>query len=216
MIELYGADYSVYVRSSRLALLEKGIAYELIPIDVFATGGAPESYLVMQPFGKIPTLKHGDFTLFETAAILRYIDEAFDGPPLQPASLQQRARMNQFLSILDNYAYKTLVWDIFVERVSKPSGGAAADEVKIASALGQARKIVNALEALTADGPFLLGDRLTLADCHAAPMLALFEMSEEGRLLLRSAPKLSSWLQTFRQRNSFKQSEPNSHEGAAS
>lgn len=124
MIELYGADYSVYVRSARMALIEKGIAYELVPIDVFAPGGPPESYLELQPFGKIPTLKHGDFTLFETAAILRYIDEAFDGPPLQPASPQPRARMAQLLSILDNYAYKTLVWDIFVERVSKPSGGA--------------------------------------------------------------------------------------------
>ena len=43
MIELYGADYSVYVRSARMALIEKGIAYELVPIDVFAPGGPPES-----------------------------------------------------------------------------------------------------------------------------------------------------------------------------
>ncbi|MGS4989482.1 glutathione S-transferase family protein [Roseibium sp. RP-7] len=204
MIELYGADYSVYVRSARMALIEKGIAYELVPIDVFAPGGPPESYLELQPFGKIPTLKHGDFTLFETAAILRYIDEAFDGPPLQPASPQPRARMAQLLSILDNYAYKTLVWDIFVERVSKPSGGAPADEVKIASALGRARTIVETLEALVTEGPFLMGDQLTLADCHAVPMLALFELSEEGRLLLRSAPKLSSWLHMFKERDSFR------------
>ncbi len=54
------------------------------------------------------------------------------------------------------------------------------------------------------EGPFLMGDQLTLADCHAVPMLALFELSEEGQLLLRSAPKLSSWLQMFKERDSFR------------
>ncbi|TYC65142.1 glutathione S-transferase family protein [Stappia sp. BW2] len=208
MIELYGADYSVYVRSARLALIEKGVAHELRPIDVFAAGGPPASYLELQPFGKIPALKHGDFTLYETAAILRYIDEAFDGPPLQPGSPQLRARMAQFLSILDNYAYKTLVWDIYVERVSKPREGASADEVKIASALGPARTIIQALETLAADDGFLLGDQLTLADCHAAPMLALFEKTDEGGFLLRSAPRMSSWLGMFQERRSFSQTEP--------
>ncbi|MEE4011697.1 glutathione S-transferase family protein [Roseibium sp. FZY0029] len=208
MIELYGADYSVYLRSARLALLEKGVAHELRPIDVFAPGGPPESYLQLQPFGKIPALKHDDFTLHETAAILRYIDEAFDGPPLQPSTPRARARMTQFLSILDNYAYRTLVWDIYVERVSKTREGAPSDEVRIASALGLARTIIQALEALAADGPFLMGGQLTLADCHAAPMLTLFETADEGALLLRSAPRLSAWLQMFRDRNSFLQSKP--------
>lgn len=208
MIELYGADYSVYVRSARLALFEKGVACKLIPIDVFAPGGPPASYLELQPFGKIPALKHDDFTLYETAAILRYVDEAFDGPPLQPGSPRPRARMTQFLSILDSQAYKPLVWDIYVERVSKTRKGAPADEVKIASALGPARTIVTALESLVADGPFLMGDQLTLADCHAAPMLTLFEAADEGRLLLRSAPRLFAWLQRFKERDSFRMSEP--------
>jgi glutathione S-transferase len=208
MIELYGADYSVYVRSSRLALIEKGVPYRPIPVDVFASGGPPADYIELQPFGKIPALKHEGFTLYETAAILRYVDEAFDGPDLQPEDTQTRARMNQILSILDHHAYRTLVWDIYVERVSKTRNGAPADEVKIASALGPARTIVSALEALAVDGPFLLGDRISLADCHAAPMLALFEKAEEGRLLLRSAPKLSAWLAGFKERHSFRETEP--------
>ncbi|MHA7777801.1 glutathione S-transferase family protein [Roseibium sp. M-1] len=208
MIELFGADYSVYVRSARLALAEKGVPYRLVPIDVFAPGGPPSHYFAVQPFGKIPALKHDGFTLYETAAILRYIDEAFDGPDLQPEVPRARARMAQILAILDNHAYRTLVWDIYVERASKTRNGAPADEVRIASALGPARTIVEALETLTDAGPFLLGDRLTLADCHTAPMLALFEKAEEGRLLLRSAPKLSAWLAGFRERDSFVATEP--------
>lgn len=208
MIELFGADYSVYVRSARLALAEKGIPYQLVPVDVFAPGGAPSDYLGIQPFGKIPALKHGAFTLFETVAILRYLDEAFDGPALQPDDPAGRARMTQILSILDTCAYKTLVWDVYVERVVRTRDGAPADEVKIASSMGLARTIVAALEDLCAGGPFLLGDRLTLADCHAAPMLSLFRQAEEGVLLLKAAPKLRGWLDRFEARPSFSATAP--------
>ncbi|MBN9671345.1 glutathione S-transferase family protein [Roseibium aggregatum] len=208
MIDLFGADYSVYVRSARLALEEKGVAYALRPVDVFAAGGPPESYLALQPFGKIPALKDGDFALYETQAILRYVDEAFDGPALQPETAKARARMNQCLAILDNYAYRTLVWGIYVERIVKTQDGRPADEVAIASALGLARTVVSALEALAAPGPFLLGERPTLADCHAAPMLSLFEQAEEGQMVLKSAPKLATWLEAFRTRQSFQKTEP--------
>lgn len=208
MIELYGADYSVYVRSARLALEEKGLAYRLIPVDVFAPGGPPADYLSLQPFGKIPALTDGSFTLHETTAILRYVDEAFEGPDLQPEDARGRARMTQILSVLDGYAYKTLVWDIFVERVVKTRDGTPADEVKIASSVGTARTVVARLESLCSDGLFFLGDTPSLADCHAAPMLSLFQKAEEGTLLLKAAPRLTAWLSRFSARPSFKGTEP--------
>jgi glutathione S-transferase len=82
---LYGADYSVYVRDARLALLEKGVDHELVPVDIFAEGGPPAWYGDLHPFGKIPAFEHDGFRLFETSAIARYVDEAFDGPALQPS-----------------------------------------------------------------------------------------------------------------------------------
>lgn len=208
MIELFGADYSVYVRSARLALEEKELDYRLEPVDVFAPDGPPGDYLALNPFGKIPTLRHGNFVLYETQAILRYVDEAFEGPSLQPSDTRARARMNQVLSVLDNYAYRTLVWEIFVERVVKPRSGTTADEVRISSALGMARKIVGALESLKQSGPFLMGDRPSLADCHAAPMMYLFQQAEEGKLLLKGAPGLSAWLERARSRPGFRATEP--------
>lgn len=210
MITLYGSDYSVYLRSARLALEEKGAAYELVPVDVFAPDGPPESFLKLNPFGKVPVFSHADLTLYETSAILRYVDEALDGPPLQPEEPRQRARMNQILSLLDSEAYPILVWEIYVERMVKTRGGHAADEVRISSAIGRARVIVSALESLCSQGPFLLGSHLTLADCHAAPMLHLFDQAEEGQVLLKSAPKLSGWLDRIRQQKSFEVTTPGS------
>ncbi len=119
-VVLYGAPYSVYVRIARLTLAEKGVPYRLVEVDVFGDAAAREAHLVRQPFGKIPAFEHGGFELYETSAICRYIDEAFPGPSLQPPTPEARARMMQAISILDSYAYRTLVWDIFVERVMKP------------------------------------------------------------------------------------------------
>jgi hypothetical protein len=87
---VFGAPYSVYVRAVRLALEEKGVAYELVPVDIFAVDGPPSEHLTRHPFGKIPAFEHTGFCLYEAGAIIRYIDGAFAGPPLQPADPRNR------------------------------------------------------------------------------------------------------------------------------
>ena len=114
-VTLHGAAYSVYVRIVRLALAEKGVAHDHEEVDIFAAGGPPPEHLVRHPFGKIPTLSHDGFTLFETAAICRYIDEAFDGPPLLPRDARGRARAAQVIGLLDAYGYRAMVWDVYVQ-----------------------------------------------------------------------------------------------------
>ena len=120
---VYGARYSVYVRSVLLALTEKGVAHGVVEVDIFAKDGPPADHLARHPFGKIPAFEHDGFRLFETPAIARYVDEAFPGPALQPADPKDRARMMQAIGILDSYAYRCWIWDIYVERVSLPKRG---------------------------------------------------------------------------------------------
>ncbi|MBB4571703.1 glutathione S-transferase family protein [Rhizobium leucaenae] len=190
---LFGADYSVYVRIARLALLEKGVEHERVPIDVFAEGGPPASYLERHPFGLIPAFEHGDFRLYETAAITRYVDEVFDGPRLQPVAPRQRARMNQIVSIADGYLYPHLVWGICVERVFKPAKGIAADEERIAASLSKAAISLAALSDLIGYTPWFCGPEQTLADLYVAPMFDYFLMAPEGREMIEHHPKLASW-----------------------
>jgi glutathione S-transferase len=154
---VFGAPYSVYVRAVRLALEEKGVHYELVPIDIFTSEGAPAEHTARHPFGKIPAFEHAGFRLYEAGAITRYVDEAFPGPRLQPQDPCGRARMNQIVSILDSYAYRTLVWDIYVERVSRPARGGAADEQKIGGALPRAEVCLSALSDLIGESPWLAG-----------------------------------------------------------
>lgn len=201
---LYGADYSVYVRIVRMALIEKGVDHDLVPVDVFAAEGPPEWYGAFHPFGRIPAFAHGDLHLYETTAITRYVDEAFDGPSLQPAQAMARARMNQIIAMLDAYAYRPMVWDVAVERLEK----SAPDEALIASALEHADKALQALVALTASGPWLLGDQLTLADLHACPILGYFAKAPEGRAMLARHPAIETWWNRLADRQSYRTSAP--------
>ncbi|MBP1858836.1 glutathione S-transferase family protein [Rhizobium herbae] len=205
---LFGADYSVYVRAVRLALFEKGVDYDLVPIDVFAETGPPPPYLTRQPFGRIPALEHDGFQLYETGAITRYIDEAFEGPALQPADPCHRARVNQIISIADGYVYSTLVWGIYVERVSKPLRGEPSDETRLAASLSKAPVILKALADLMGDGPWLGGTALTLANLHVAPMMDYFAKSPEGLPMLDRHANLRGWWSRMRERASMRQTEP--------
>jgi len=201
---LFGASYSVYVRAARLALEEKRVPYRLVEVDIFAPEGPPPDYLQRHPFKRIPAFEHEGFRLYETGAITRYVDEAFAGPPLMPTAPRARARVNQIIGILDNYGYRPLIWDIFVERVRAPAQGRGADEAKIAAALPRAETCLRGIEALIDPaGPSLTGGNVSLADLHAAPMFAYFCMAREGAELLSSQPRLSRWWQSMRNRPSM-------------
>jgi glutathione S-transferase len=196
---LYGADYSVYVRIARMTLEEKGVGYERIPLDIFAAEGIPSWYLEHHPFGRIPAFEHDGFRLFETNVIARYVDEAFDGPALQPADPRGRARMGQMTGMLDAYGYRAMGWDVAVERLEK----AEPDERLIAGGLSQAETVLRVLTSLKVPGPWLLGDQVTLADLHAAPIIAYFLKVADGKKLLTGFPEIQAWWDRIADRQAF-------------
>lgn len=191
------------MRIVRLALEEKGLPYRLEEVDIFAEGGPSAAYLKRHPFGRIPAFEHDGFQLYEAAAIVRYVDEAFDGPALQPAGLAARTRMNQAIAVLDNYAYRTLVWDVYVEATSDPAEGEGPDKAKIAAALPRAALCLKALADLKGGTAWLAGDEFSLADLFAAPMLACFMRTEEGRDLLDGVAGLRDWWRAMAARESM-------------
>ena len=200
---LFGASCGVYVRIVRLALAEKGVAYRLVERDLPELDGPWPEGPQHHSFGRIPAFEHDGFVLYEAGAITRYIDEGFAGPALQPASPRGRARMHQIISLLDNHAYHTLVWDIFVERVRAAFEGRTPDQARIAAALPVAETCLDELVEIMADGPYLTGERITLADLHAAPMMIYAHMSPEGAALMRARPALETWLARIGRRSSI-------------
>lgn len=191
---LFGLPRSVYTRIARLALEEKNVPYRLEEVEIFGPEGVPPSHLDRHPFGKIPVLRHGEFSLYETAAICRYVDEAYAGPGLQPGAVTARARMTQIIGLLDSYAYRPMVWGVFVQRVRLPLSGSSTDEALVATSLAQARNVLRALASLVDHSPFLAGAELSLADLHAYPMLRYFALASEGASAINEHRSLADWL----------------------
>lgn len=202
-VTLFGADDSVYVRFARMTLHEKGVDYELVPIDIFAADNVPASYVDRQPFGKIPSFEHDGFRLYETGAITRYVDEAFPGPKLQPEDTRRRARMNQLISIADAYIYRHLVWGLYVELVSKAANGQPPDQRRVGEAREKMPLCLGVLSNFLTDSPWLCGDGLTLADLYLAPMLDYFLMVPEGMDAFRKFMNLQEWRDRVGNRESF-------------
>jgi glutathione S-transferase len=192
---LYGLARSVYTRIARLALEEKRVRYTFEEVEIFAAAGVPTQHYARHPFGRIPVLDHQGFMLYETAAITRYVDEAFSGPRLQPQEPHARARMNQVIGILDAYAYRSMIWGVFVARIVAPEEGIIADEKLVTEALQVSRTCCRALDEILGGNRYFTGDEITLADLHALPILLYFAMTQEGRDTLSEYPRLRAWLE---------------------
>lgn len=211
-VVLHGYHLSVYLRIARLALAEKGVACERVEVNPFAPD-VPAAYLELHPFGRVPVLVHDGFALYETAAITRYIDRAFPGPPLQPSQPKALARMDQVIGVVDAYAYWPLVRQVFAHRVIRPRLGQPPDEAEIAGGLAAAPKVLGALEKLAAGDTFLVGPALSLADLHLGAMIAYFVQAPEGAALLPAFPRLAAWWSSIAARSSFAATDPQPRPG---
>jgi len=100
-----GFPGSTYVHIIRLILTHKNVPYRFR--DLEPEMGTP-AHIALHPFGRVPVLQHGDLTLYETSAIATYIDEAFDGPSLQPHTPAARGRLQQWISSVNAYYYPEL------------------------------------------------------------------------------------------------------------
>src|SRR5690349_1499716 len=175
---VYGPAGSTYVWSVRLALAEKGVAHELV--DVPFGAHREEPHLSRHPFGKVPAFEHDGFTLYETQAILRYIDEGFPVAPLQPTDLHQFARMSQIMSIVDAYAWPSIAAGIVFNRILAPRLGFPVNEGGVAKAVPPARLCLSEFARLMGDQQFMAGERITLADLMVVPLVYYLARTPEG------------------------------------
>lgn len=191
-VELHGYQYSIYLRIVRMALAAKGVPYDRIEVNPFSES-VPENYMKLNPFGRVPTLVHDGFVLYETTAITRYIDEAFEGPALQPEAPRSRARMAQIVAIIDADGYWPMVRQVFSQRIFDPRLGTLSDEREILAGIEGSEKVLNVLEGIAIEGMQLNGEDMTLADIHLAPVIAALTAAPEGEVLLARYVKLHAW-----------------------
>jgi glutathione S-transferase len=202
-VTLFGDARSTYTRTARMGLAEKGVACTLQ-----SCGPHTPEVLAVSPFGRIPVLRDGDFGLYETSAILRYVDESFDGPSLLPGTIAERARCEQWISVTNAYLYDTMVRRYVLQFIFPRGEGGRPDRGVIDGALKEMPAQLAALEQGCARSEFLAGSVVSMADLFVAPILAYVERMPEGKSLLADAPRLMRAQARVRERASFTATEP--------
>ena len=193
---------SPYGRAVLAALEEKRAPWRLAPV----TPGTfqSEAHLARHPFGRVPVLEDGDFRLYETQAILRYLDRLLPTPALTPADLRAAARMDQAMNVNDWYLFQGVANVIVFERVVGPRlFNKPADAAALEAAMPKARRVFPELGRLLGRDPWFAGQTFSLADLMIAPQLELFAMAPEWDELTQSAPALRAYVERAEARPSF-------------
>jgi glutathione S-transferase len=183
---------SPYGRAVLATLEEKAAPYRLSPVAPGALRSEP--HVTRHPFGKVPVLEHGDFILYETQAILRYLDRILPSPPLTPADPRVAARMDQLLNVNDCYLFREVATVITFQRVVGPRLlGMAPDEAAIAAVMPRAHVVFDALAGFLGEQTFFTGESPSLADLLLACDVDFFAGIPEWAPLVGSRANLCAW-----------------------
>ena len=191
-ITIHGVPNSSYVRTARMACIEKGLAHTLeAPIEG------------LHPWKRVPVLRHGDVTLYETSAILRYVEEIGTGPSLLPATAAARGLMEQWISAINCYLYETLVRGYAFSYIGPMLAGKDPDPAQIRASLPALDRDIGRLDAAYAKHAFIAGDAPSLADLLVAPIIQTVRMFPEGKRAVSAAGNLSRAYTALAARPSF-------------
>jgi glutathione S-transferase len=193
MFTVYTVPGSPFARAVCATLEEKKAAWRVVGVAPDRMRG--DEHLARHPFGRVPVLEHDDFLLYETQAILRYLDRVLRQPSLTPADPRSAARMDQAMNVNDWYLFQGCASVIGFQRVIGPRLlELTPDEAAIAEAMPRAKVVFAELARLLGDSPYIAGDTLSLADLLVAPQMDILAETPEWNELTGADSKLPAWL----------------------
>jgi glutathione S-transferase len=201
MPTIHGVNASPFVRKVRVAMLEKGLEYELEPVMPI---GVSEEFKKLSPLGKIPVYQDGDFVLPDSSCIIAYLERIHPEPRLYPVNDEDYGRA----LFLEEYGDTRLgegLTTVFFERVVRCKiMKQEPDEALVSHALDELiPPLFDYLEQTVGDGEGIVGGRFSIADIGIASPFVNFhhcgENVDAGRW-----PTLAAYLQRVLGRPSFK------------
>jgi len=199
-VEILGIPQSTYTRVVRMACEEKRVPYDLTIVPPHTPPIA-----AIHPFGKVPAFRHGDLELCESSAIARYLDAAFDGPPLFPTAPAAAARAEQWVSLVNSHMDRTLVRTYVLAYVFPKGPGGTPDRAAIDAVLPDVRAQLALLDTAVADTGHLAGEDFSFADINVLPILAYLRQLPESGAALAALPHLSGYVERHAARPSFRE-----------
>lgn len=193
MIKIYYGPPSLYGRKAIAVLEEKELDYEIIPMDLKAQDHKKPEYLELNPNGEIPTLKDEDFVVYESTAIIEYLNDEYPEPPLLPEDSEGRARVRMIEDYCDLHLYPAIVWCL-VKKMLKGDAPEEEDSLPIKEALDRIEKYLGGQE-------YLAGE-FSLADCAFMPVISSLKgLGLEG--LMPASEAMQAYVARLQSRPSY-------------
>jgi len=226
---LYNAPQSTCSQRVRFVLNAKGLAFDEVKLNLLEGDQLKPDYLKLNPNGVVPTLDHDGQIVIDSTVIAEYLDEVAPAASFTPENPVRRARMRALMHFIDempaaavrvptfNLAFlprfqKMSREDFVAMAESKPlrrefmltMGQTGFPQAEMDAALGRLRRAYERMDAEIAasGGPWLLGERITLADVAVMP--ALVRMHDLGMPDWQDLPRVAAWFDNIRAEPAFK------------
>lgn len=197
MITLIDIPLSPYAQKVKLALLEKGLAFDTTRVDLSLA--SPELH-ALNPRGEVPALRDGEVVVCDSSVILAYLEDAYPEPALLPDTAPERARVRELEKLCDD-AYEPVVWGMAELTWFERASGALKESL-LARAAEQVGSLNARLDAQLQNREWLNGASFGFGDIVAYPVV-------NAAAAQRNAPvpgsRLDGWLRTMRARPSTQQ-----------
>jgi glutathione S-transferase/GST-like protein len=231
-VALYHWEPNANSGKPMLALVEKGVPFESRYLDLLGFDQHKPEYLAVNPQGTIPAMIHGDRVLTESTAIMEYVDEAFDGPPLMPADAADRWRVRWWMKFFDQWlgpSFSMIGWSIFVgpsvrqrdpeelnaaiERIPLPERRVAwrkaisgnFSEAEMAESKRRITLGIRLLEEALGEREWLGSDSYSLADVNGFNMGYALPLSQPTLSNDELTPNIMRWLRRIYARPAVKE-----------
>ncbi|HEY3948260.1 glutathione S-transferase family protein [Phenylobacterium sp.] len=188
MITLYDHPLSPYAQKVKIALREKGLAFEARQPGGLGAGGAAGDFVEASPRAEVPALIDGEVRVFDSTVILEYLDDAYPQPPMRPASAAERARVRMLEEVMDTH-YEAINWGLSEIRWFRRAEGQAA-EALFAKAKAQIEGFHAWLGKQLGDREWFNGAAFGWGDLSVVPYLN----GSAGHGYPPAAGRLADWL----------------------
>ena len=200
MLKLHYHPLSTYSRRVRIACFEKGIDVQLVELDMAKGAHRAPDYLRLNPYGRVPTLEEDGFVLYESTAILGYLEETRPAPPLVPADARGRALVAMHMKLCDIQLARQTGTIIFPKRFLPKERW---DEAAMAQAKKEIEKHLGIVEQQLAGKEWMVGERYSLVEVCYTPFVEFFALME-----ITPPPAVAAWTARMLARPSARETKP--------
>ncbi|PIA33051.1 hypothetical protein AQUCO_04200063v1 [Aquilegia coerulea] len=203
-VKVYGMPLSSCTARVLTCLIEKGVEYELITLNLAVGEHKQPSFLAKQPFGQIPVLEDGDLTLFESRAIAKYVAYKYkdQGTDLLRHENPKESAVVVVWTEVESQQYNPPISSLVYELLIKGMYGMTTDQAVVDAQSEKLGKVLDVYEARLTENKYLAGNFYSLADQNHIPY-TYFLMKTPAASLINSRPHVKAWWEDISSRPSF-------------